>query len=47
MKGQPILGIAVDADTITFKQYTKAVGVAWESSNIGGVKNINVAIGIK
>ena len=41
------IGITVDADKITFKQYTKAVGVAWESSNIDDVKKINVAIGIK
>ena len=39
--------ITVDADKITFRQYTKAVGIAWEPSNIGGAKKINAAIGIK
>lgn len=36
-----------EQDTITFTQYAKAIGVAWESSITDGVEQINAAIEIK
>ena len=41
------VGYAVSKDEITFEQYKKAVGIAWESSDNEDVKKINVAVGIK
>ena len=40
-------GSAVDPEIITFAQYRKAVGIAWEMSDVEAVKNINVAVGVK
>jgi len=47
LPGEEGTGMAVNPEGITFEQYRKAVGIAWEGSDAEGVKKVNVAIGVK
>jgi hypothetical protein len=40
-------GTAVPPDRVTFAQYRKVVGIAWETNAAEGVRKIRVAVGIK
>jgi len=39
--------VAIDSEKITFAEYKKTIGVAWESSNKSGLVRVNTAIGVK